>query len=200
MATIVDLLENFLGEELTPRILPVGSRLSRCQFEDLLDALTLFDEGAPCTSPPSPDGSVAALVPRLIGFNELRNIGASRYIQSLQSRLLYYARGHVLHGFDPMYLRLRLASPTALDEFLRIFIDLRELIQREYLVVSTWPNSEGTEPDIEALNQADFNDHALVELTRNLWPYSYYPSIDDPLQIIDEYNITEVVASTVDTS
>jgi hypothetical protein len=200
MITIVDLLESFLGEELTPRILPVSSRLSRCQFEDILDALTLFEEEAPWTSSPSLNGSVAGLVPQLIRFNELQRIGASRYIQSLQSRLLYYPQVHVLHALDPSWLRLRLASPSALDEFLRVYIDLRELIQSECLVVSLWPDPEETEPDIEVLNQADSEDHALVELTRNLRPYSYYPNIDDPLQIIDEYNITQVVASSVDTS
>ncbi|CAN5646009.1 hypothetical protein BH18PSE1_BH18PSE1_07770 [soil metagenome] len=31
-------------------------------------------------------------------------------------------------------------------------------------------------------------------------PCSHYPGLDDPLQIIDEYNITQVVASELDTS
>jgi len=199
MATIIDIFENLLGEELTPRILPVGSRLSRRQLEDLVEALTLFDDG-PWTLPTASDSWAASLVPRAIGYPELRDIGVPKYIRSLQSRLLYYPRVHVLHHLNPIFLLSTPDSLTKLDEFLRVYIHLREIIQRGYLVVSTWPSVELTDPEIDALNESDSKDDALIEFTRSLHPFSYYPTLDDPLQIIDEYNITQVVAANVDTS
>lgn len=198
MPTIVDIFENLLGETLTLKTLPLGKRLSKQQLDDLIWSLNSFDADSWSTRD-SLEERISTFVPKEIGFAELRDIGVARYIEMIQNHLLYYPRIHVTHHLNPLSLFFNL-SFEEIDLFVEVYATLRDLIQEGILVVSTWPDTGVSEPIIEELNEIDSDDQELLSFVSKNRSSNYYPQSLPAVELIDEYHITQVVASLMDVS
>lgn len=200
LATIVDLLENFFGASLTPDLASSVGGLSAPQLYDLAEQWTLFGD----TQQEQPDQSppLVAMVPRLIGPAEIRDMGgAGGYVASIANLLLYYPRVHVFHmPLSPLDLALRPEPHAVVAEFVRTYAHLRGLIERGAVVVSNWPDSRRTEPYIHELNAFAARDSELIEFVRRICRDHSLPAHMNETNVIDEYHITQVIAAETNTS
>jgi hypothetical protein len=196
MATVVDVLENFLGQELNTSLPPLTKLLSNRQLVDLTDQVFFFFQNQ---DPPAYDEPVISLMPREVGPNEIIRMGAASYVESLTNQLLYYPRIYVFHDINPFFYALMQEPWRALDEYVKAYSGLRAAIQSGTVVVGSWPDSNRTEPYIRELNDLAANDQELQAYVRTLARKGQWPTHLSEEAVIDEYHITQVIAAETNT-